>query len=107
MWQFLVHPPCLHFNSFSSSHYYRRVVRIARERGNRIETNQRNNLSQIDYGIKKLHLGHIKRLYPDVLLENAKVKKIIAEIAPGRSCSHKLFREIIEQRHREKDEKLE
>lgn len=107
MWQFLVRPPCLHFNSFSSSHYYGRVVRIARERGYRIETNKKNNLPQINFGLKKLHLGQIMRLYPDVLLENAKVNKLIAEIAPGRPCAHKPFREIIEQIHREKDDKLE
>ena len=79
------------------------VFRIARERGYRIETNQRNNLPQIDFGIKKLHLRHIKRLYPDVLLENARVNKLIAKIARGRPCTHKPFREIVEQIQKERE----
>ncbi len=79
------------------------VFRIARERGYRIETNQRNNLPQIDFGIKKLHLGYIKRLYPDVLLENARVNKLIEKIAPGRPCVHKPFREIVEQIQKDRE----
>jgi len=82
------------------------VFRIAREKGHLIETNQRNGLAQIDFGLKKLHLGHIEKLYPDVLMENAKVNKLIESVAPGRPCSHKPFREIIEKIKREKDNKF-
>lgn len=82
------------------------VFRIAREKGHRIETNQRNGLPQIDFGLKKLHLGHIRRLYPGVLMENAQVNKLIESVAPGRPCSHKPFRKIIEQMKREKGNKL-
>ena len=81
------------------------VFRIARERGYRIETNQRNSLPQIDFGIKKLHLGHIQKLYPDVLKENSRINELIERIAPGRPCSHKPFKEIIEQIHKEKPSK--
>lgn len=91
---------------YSKEQFIDDVFRVARERGYRIETNRRNNLPQIDFGLKKLHLGHIKKLYPDVLLENAKVNKLIERVAPGRPCSHKPFREIIEQIHREKSQKL-
>lgn len=81
------------------------VFRIARERGYRIETNQRNSLPQIDFGIKKLHVGHIQKLYPDVLKKNARINELIERVAPGRPCSHKPFREIIGQINKERPNK--
>lgn len=81
------------------------VFRIARARGQTIETNRRNNLRQIDFGHKKLHEGYIKELYPDVLFKDAKISDLIESVAPGRPCSHKPFREIIEQIHKERKDK--
>jgi hypothetical protein len=78
------------------------VFRIARERGYNIETSRRNKLPQIDIGIKKLHLEHIRKMYPAVLFHDADVGELIKGVAPGRPCAHKPFREIVEQIHKER-----
>jgi len=87
---------------YELNHFIEDVFRIARSRGHTIEISRRNNLRQIDFGIKKLHEGHIKELYPDVLFKNAKIGDLIESVAPGRPCSHKPFREIIEQIHKDR-----
>ena len=42
------------------------VFNEARQRGHRVETN-RQGLPQVDFGHKKLHAEHIRRLFPAIL----------------------------------------
>jgi hypothetical protein len=70
------------------------VLRIAKEFHHPMERN-RSGLRQIDFGHKKLHEDHIRRLYPAVLEPAASVSKLIDWVAPGRPCTHKPMREII------------
>lgn len=78
------------------------VFRIAQEHEYKIKTNYRSKLKQIDFGVKKLRLDHIKKLYPDALFPWTNINKLIETVAPGRPCAHKPFRKIIEQLHKEK-----
>ena len=71
-----------------------RVVTQAKTLGYKIETN-RNGQRQIDFGIKKLHEGHLAALYPGILEENANISRLIDLVAPGRPCSHKPMKTII------------
>lgn len=77
--------------------FVREVIRIARERGYKIESNARTGQEQIDFGNKKLHSGHLGDLYPAILSDNPNVSFLIDKVAPGRGCSHKPMREIMEQ----------
>lgn len=70
------------------------VVRIARSKGWRIETNH-DGLTQIDFGNKKLHARHLEAMFPDIVAEDASISKVIDKVAPGRSCTHKPMREIM------------
>ena len=72
------------------------VARIAHSNGYKIETN-RNGQTQIDFGHKKLHSGHFSQLFPEILVKDANVSKLIEAVAPGRPCTHKPMREIIAQ----------
>ncbi len=72
------------------------VIRKARANGFKVETN-RNDQEQIDFGNKKLHSGHLARLFPKILNRDANVAKLIDEVAPGRPCTHKPMREIVAQ----------
>ena len=72
------------------------VARNARAKGFKIETN-RNGQTQIDFGPKKLHSGHLAQLFPEILFRDANVAKLIDAVAPGRPCTHKPLREIVEQ----------
>ena len=69
------------------------VVATAESRGYSIEISR--NGQQIDFGHKKLHEGHLRRLYPDILNEGTHISSLIESIAPGRPCSHKPMREIV------------
>jgi hypothetical protein len=71
------------------------VIRIAVESGFRIENNRRNGLPQIDFGHKKLHAGHLEQLYPNILSSTAIISDLIEQVAPGRPCTHKPMREIL------------
>ena len=73
------------------------AIRVAREHGYRIESNARTGQTQIDFGNKKLHAGHLGKLYPSALVPNANISSLIERVAPGRPCSHKPMRAIIEQ----------
>jgi len=70
------------------------VVREASKDGYRIETN-RNGQTQIDFGHKKLHAGHLEKLYPAILKPGANVAREIENVAPGRPCTHRPMREIL------------
>ena len=52
---------------------------------------------QIDFGHKKLHEGHLRALFPDILAKGVNVAKLIETVAPGRPCVHRPMREIIAQ----------
>jgi hypothetical protein len=66
----------------------------ARKQGHVIECSGRNGM-QINFGNKKLHEGHLRKLYPDILRPNAHIARLIDVVAPGRPCTHKPMREII------------
>lgn len=69
---------------------------MSRQMGFKVETN-RDGLSQIDFGNKKLHTGHLERLFPKILDPKADVAKMIDAVAPGRPCTHKPMKEIVAQ----------
>ena len=81
----------------NKNQFVHEVFRIAEERGFRIENNRRNDLKQIDFGLKKLHAGHLEQLYPTILSPTEKISDLIEKVAPGRPCSHKPMREIIRE----------
>lgn len=81
----------------SKDEFIKEVIRIARERGYKIESNTRTGQEQIDFGNKKLHSGHLGDLYPAILSDYPNISSQIDKVAPGRGCSHKPMREIIEQ----------
>lgn len=69
------------------------IIATARAQGYSIE-NSRNG-RQIDFGLKKLHEGHLSQLYPVIFAEGADIPSVIEAVAPGRPCSHKPMREIV------------
>lgn len=70
------------------------AIEIARMNGWRIETN-RDGLTQIDFGNKKLHSRHLEAMFPTILENAASISAIIEKVAPGRPCTFKPMREII------------
>ena len=80
----------------NEQHFIEQVVEISRKKGFKIETN-RNNQTQIDFGNKKLHSGHLAQLYPAIMKPGANVAVLIDSVAPGRPCTHKPMREIVGQ----------
>ena len=72
------------------------ITRKARAKRLQIEMT-RDGGTQIDFGHKKLHSGHLAQLFPEILLPDANVAKLIEAVAPGRPCTHKPMREIVEQ----------
>jgi len=54
-------------------------------------------LKQIVFDYKKLHAGHIQQLYPDILTRTEELPKLIEKVAPGKPCTHRPMREIINQ----------
>lgn len=74
------------------------VVRVARSMGYPIEIN-REGKRQIDFGHKKLHEGHLRQLYPEILLRDASVSRLIDKVAPGRPCAHRPMKLILHQLH--------
>jgi hypothetical protein len=85
----------------SKDEFVNEVLRVARERGYTLEYNARNGRRQIDFGHKKLHTGHLEDLYPAILHQGVHIPSLIEHVAPGRPCSHRPMREIIEQLRRE------
>jgi hypothetical protein len=79
------------------------VVRVARARGYKIESNTLTGETQINFGNKKLHVGHLGALYPSILSPSASISSLIEQVAPGRPCANKPMREIIEQLIEEKN----
>ncbi len=54
------------------------IVATARAQGYSIENSRYGR--QIDFGHKKLHEGHLRQLYPDILAEGAHVAVILAHL---------------------------
>ncbi len=73
-----------------------RVVKIAREKGFQIETN-RDGITQIDFGNKKLHARHLRAMFPVILEDGVAIPTIIEKVAPGRPCTFKPMKEIVEE----------
>ena len=71
------------------------VFEVARQQGYKIEITP-SSLRQIDFGHKKLNEGHIRKLYPNALNADTHLPALIEEVAPGRPCTHRPIREIIE-----------
>jgi hypothetical protein len=74
-------------------------LKIARE-GYRVQIN-RDGLRQIDFGHKKLHEGHLEKMYPEILQPGVHIPTLINEVAPGRPCAHRPVREIMARLHQE------
>ena len=72
------------------------VVKIARDKGFRIETN-RDGRTQIDFGNKKLHALHLRAMFPEIVEDGVAISTIIEKVAPGRPCTFKPMKEIIEE----------
>jgi hypothetical protein len=79
---------------YTANDFLRDVFQISALRGYVIEIN-RDGLRQIDFGHKKLHEEHLRRLYPNILRNNADISALIKIIAPGRPCSHRPMKIII------------
>ena len=86
----------------SKEQFINEVIRIASQRGYKIESNARSGLAQIDFGNKKLHTGHLASLFPVIISDNVNIPSVIDQVALGRPCTHKPMREIIEQMRVEK-----
>lgn len=76
--------------------YIIRVMDIARTKGYSIASN-RSGQMQIDFGHKRLHSGHLVKLYPEILDLDANISALIERVAPGRPCSHRPMKEIMRQ----------
>jgi hypothetical protein len=71
------------------------VVRIAKSLGYKIENKIRTTLVQIDFGHKKLHEGHLRKMFPQILQPGANVARLIEAVAPGRPCAHRPMKKIL------------
>ncbi len=81
---------------FEEARFLKQVMFHARKSGFRIETSSSGD-EQIDFGNKKLTVTHLSKLYPAILQENADVAKLINTVAPGRPCTHKPMKEIVQK----------
>jgi hypothetical protein len=70
------------------------TIEEAKNRGYAVEDSTRHG-RQINFGHKKLHEQHLLSLHPAILEPHANIPALIDDVAPGRSCTHKLMREII------------
>lgn len=75
--------------------FIKNTFRLARKMKFKVETNQ-NDQEQIDFGNKKLTVAQLSLMHPDILMPGADVAKIIEKVAPGRPCTHKPMKEIVE-----------
>lgn len=67
----------------------------AQRQGYEIEESRNNGRQIIFEHEKKLHEGHLRELFPNILDQGANISALIDSVAPGRPCSHKPMREII------------
>ncbi|EGQ7944692.1 hypothetical protein NMR30_003435 [Vibrio cholerae] len=73
-----------------------RVIKLAKDQGYKVELT-RTGQQQINFGHKKLDEKHLKKLYPKILESDAHIPTLINQVAPGRTCTHRPMREIIQQ----------
>ena len=78
----------------NEQNYIEMVLTTAEKQGYPVKMN-RAGLRQIDFGHKQLHEEHLKNLYPQILEPNAHIPSAIEAVAPGRPCTHRPMREII------------
>jgi len=71
-----------------------RIFEAAKEDGYRIEVG-RSGLRQIDFGHKKLHEDHLRKLLPEVFKDHAHIPALIDAVAPGRPCAHRPMKGIV------------
>lgn len=73
------------------------VYKCAHELGYEVKPNSKG-LMQIAFpNNKTLHEDHLIGLYPKILQPNASIRTLIDEVAPGRPCTHKPMRQILEK----------
>ncbi len=77
--------------------FLRDLLRIARSHNYTVERLRGGTVPQIDFGHKKLHARHFEKLFPEILADGADVGALIENVAPGRPCSHRPMREIVNQ----------
>jgi hypothetical protein len=80
--------------AMTRTEFVNRVLQIAQAEGYPVKIN-RDGRRQIDFGHKQLHEEHLRQLFPDILMTNASVNRLVDKVAPGRPCAHKPLREII------------
>jgi hypothetical protein len=73
------------------------ILRLASFERYKIGLLRDTDYPQIDFGHKKLHGKHFLALFPHVLEDHANINKLIEATAPGRPCTHRPFRKIVEQ----------
>ena len=86
----------------NSQHFIDQVNRAAMSLGYPVAPN-RNGQLQIDFGHKKIHSGHLEKLYPAILEEGAHLPSLIEAVAPGRPCAHRPMREIVARLKKNRD----
>lgn len=77
------------------------ALRVAKKHGLPVHTN-RNGQEQICFNVKSkksLHSGHLEQLHPRILnrrLTKTEINALIEEVAPGRPCTHRGMRAIVQ-----------
>ena len=74
--------------------FVKAAISKAKMIGYKVEMN-RNGRRQINFGRKKLHEGHLKAIYPQILDAHVNVGLLIESVAPGRPCAHRPMTEIV------------
>ena len=77
--------------------YVDKFFETASNMGYEIESCQRGEFKgerQIDFGNKKLHAGHIRRVYPVVKRKSTICYEEFEKIVPGRPCAVLIFNKI-------------
>lgn len=82
--------------TMTTQEFIEQVIGFARSLGYTVMPN-RNGQMQIDFGHKKLHTGHLVKLFPCLLMVDADISRLIESVAPGRPCAHRPMKEIIQK----------
>ena len=82
----------------NAEEYVNKFFKAAKNMGYEIETCQRGPYQgekQIDFGNKKLHASHVKKLYPLVKKKGTNISyEDFEKIVPGRPCAVPYFNNI-------------
>lgn len=79
--------------AYSEDAFLAAVIAEAQRQGFKVEPSR--NGRQIDFGPKKLHERHLRKLYPAILAPQADVSALLETAAPGRPCTHGPMKRII------------